>query len=212
MFKVNQEALVNRGSMIIEHAHLAIRRIRAICLDISAGSLWRTDIEIQERGVLFTSLHPNIGNINHVVGELLGESQIPRLQIKVGMLSAGRYRHDIRDGRREGRRDWIRQGRHRSVGRSAVTAVAVEQTKARVIRRVELQDIDVVELPGVVTDAVASAHYHQMRQAIGKPEPWPKVLARDVPYGVVVSEGHQHYRVDGPVYRLGGVERVRRGR
>ena len=110
MLKVNQEALVNRGSMIIEHAHLAISRIRAICLDISAGGLWRTDIEIQQRRVLFASLHPNIGNINHVVRELLGESQIPRLQIKVGMLAAGRYRHDIRDGRGEGRRDWILPG------------------------------------------------------------------------------------------------------
>src|ERR1700679_3560432 len=183
MLKVNQEALVNRGSMIIEHAHLAISRIGAICLDISAGGLWRTDIEIQQRRVLFAALHPNIGNVNHVVGELLGESQIPRLQIKVGMLAAGRYRDDIRDGRGEGGRDWILQGRHRSVGRSAVTTVAVEQTKARVIRRVELQDIDVIELPRVVTDAVASAHHHLMRQAIGEPEPWPKVLARDVPYG-----------------------------
>src|ERR1700684_2406147 len=143
MLKVNQEALVNRGSMIIEHAHLAISRIRSVCLDISAGGQWRTDIEIQQRRVLFASLHPNIGNINHVVPELLGESQIPRLQIKVGMIAADRYRHDIRDGRGEGRRDWILQGRRGSVGRSAVTAVAVEQTKARVIRRVELQDIDV---------------------------------------------------------------------
>src|SRR5580700_4763656 len=97
MFKMNQEALVNRGSMIIEHAHLSISRIGAICLDISAGGLWRTDIEIEQRRVFFASLHPNIGNINHVVRELLGESQIPRLQIEGGMLAAGRYRHDIRD-------------------------------------------------------------------------------------------------------------------
>src|SRR6202167_3538365 len=151
MFKMNQEALINRGSMIIEDAHLAISRIGAICLDISAGGLWRTDIEIQQGRVFFASLHPNIGNINHVVRELLGESQIPRLQIKVGMLAAGRYRDDIRDGRGEGRRDWILQGRHGSVGRSTVTAVAVEQTKARVIRRVELHDIEVIELTRVLT-------------------------------------------------------------
>src|SRR5579863_9503530 len=156
MLKVNQEALVNRGSMIIEHAHLAISRIRAIRLHISTGGLWRTDIEIQQRRVFFASLHPNIGNINHFVIKLLGKSQIPRLQIKVGMWAAGRYRHDIRDGGGERRRDWILQSRHGSVGRSAVTAVAVEQTKARVIRRVELQDIDVIELPRIVTDPVPS--------------------------------------------------------
>ena len=96
-------------------------------------------------------------------------------------------------------------------GFSRVTAVAVEQTKARVIRRVELQDIDVIELPRVVTDPVPCAHHHLMRQAIGEPQPGPKVLARDVPYRAVVSEGHQHHRVDVPVHRLGGVERVRRG-
>src|ERR1700684_817322 len=107
MLKVNQEALVNRGSMIIQHAHLAISRIGAICLDISAWGLWRTDIEVQQRRLLFASLHPDIAIINHVVRELLGESQMPRLQIKVGMIAAGRYRHDIRDGRGEGRRYWI---------------------------------------------------------------------------------------------------------
>ena len=46
--------------MIIEHAHLAISRIRAIRLDISAGGLWRTDIEIQHRlshGLLLTTAY-----------------------------------------------------------------------------------------------------------------------------------------------------------
>ena len=74
MLIVNQEALVNGGSVIIEHAHLAKSGIWAIRLDISAGGLWRTDIVVQQRCVLFRSLHPNVGNINHVVPDPLGES------------------------------------------------------------------------------------------------------------------------------------------
>ena len=50
-----------------------------------------------------------------------------------------------------------------------------------------------------------------MRQAIGEPHPGPKVLAGDVPYRAEVIEGHQCYRVDEPVHRLGGVYRVERG-
>ena len=61
MLKMNEEAVVKRGSMEIEHAHLAKGRIGTICLYVSAGGLRRTDIEVEQRRVLMRSLHPNIG-------------------------------------------------------------------------------------------------------------------------------------------------------
>ena len=72
MLEVNQEALVNRCSVIVKHAHLAKLRIWAICLDVSAGTLWRTHVVVQQRRILFRSLHPNVGHVKHIIRELFG--------------------------------------------------------------------------------------------------------------------------------------------
>ena len=211
MLEVNLQAVIHRRSMVIDQPHMAVGRIGPVGLDgmrlVGCGG---PRVEVQHGGVLVGSLDADVGNIEDVGPELLGDGEIPGLEIQVRMLSR----------RAELRRRWRsrRNRRPKPDSRSwplghcwaCSSRLPLKRREAGIGRRVELQDVDVVELAAIEADAIAAAHDQLMRKAIGKADPGREVLMRDLPEGSGQVLDSRRWRAPVEVPR--GVEIVVRRR
>ncbi len=97
----------------------------------------------------------------------LESGEIAGLEIQVGMLAVGRERGDVGvRGSNRWRNRILDRGRWGIAGDGAVG-----EGEAGIGRRVELQDVDVVELAAVEGDAVGAAHHKLMREGCRQSRP-----------------------------------------
>ena len=170
VLEVDIEPVVHRRSMVVENPHLAESRKGTTGLDVGPRLLRRARVVVQYGCVLVRSLDADVGDVDDVGPELFGNREIVGLQIQVRMLVVGRNGDYVRGGGSYGWRNRILDRRRWGIGGSAIATVAVDQGEARILRWVELQDVDVVELAAVEGDAVGAAHHELTREAIRKAE------------------------------------------
>src|SRR6266480_417347 len=163
MLKTRLQRVVDGVRSIALHANARQRRIRPAWLN--RARTWTGLIPvIPEAGIDVCALGTHVPYFQYVVlPELPRRLQIPILRIGVWMLAVCWQCHRIRRARRSCR------GRHGVLnGHQISHSHVVGYGYASGRRRIELQNVDVVELSTEVEDAVSAANHGSGRYRIGE--------------------------------------------
>jgi len=90
MLKADIQAVVHRRSMVVDKPDIAESRIGPVANGAQVSWLWRPGVEVRDRSVLVGSLDADMGDIEDIGPELLGDVRLKVCRYRSGRLpSAG---------------------------------------------------------------------------------------------------------------------------
>ena len=150
---------------------------------------------ISEAGIHVSALAAHIAHLQHVVfPKLPRRLEIPILHVRVWMLAVGWQRHRVGRARQIGGR------RHGILNRREIPhPQLVQDGYASRCRRIELQNVDVVELSSEVKDAVSATNDNIRSCGIRETYPRTEIAVSDAPNRIGDGNKRRHRGVGDEV-------------
>src|SRR5882724_4252722 len=200
MFETRLQRVVDGVRSIALHANARQVRIGTARLNVARTRIGLIPV-IPEAGVYVSALAAHIAHLQYVVFTKLSRRlEIPILHVRVWMLAVGWQCHRI------GRARQIGRGRHGILDRRETShPKLVQDGYASRRRRIELQNVDVVELSAEVEDAISATNNNVRRCGISETYPRTEIAMGDAPDGISYWNKCGHRRVGDEVQ---GVDRI----